>query len=83
MTPRTKITPPRLAARWGIDACKVVSWIKSGQLKAINAAASLHGRPRYLIDETDVAEFEQRRTVTVEPKPTRRKRQSASIIEFF
>ncbi len=30
---RTKISPPDLAARWGIDAHKILSWIRSGELR--------------------------------------------------
>lgn len=39
MTPgvRTKLSPPELAKRWGIDPAKVIAWIHSGELRAINA----------------------------------------------
>lgn len=65
---KTKITPPELAAKWGISAEKVLSWINAGELRAIDASTSRNGRPRYLIDLDDVAAFEQSRT-SVKAKP--------------
>ena len=81
---RTKLTPPELAARWGIDCHKVLQWIRSGELKAIDAATKLGGRPRFLIDESDIAAFELRRTVGGSaPTPRRRRAKDKGIIEFI
>jgi len=46
---------------YGVGVHKVLGWIRRGELKAINAAVNQHGRPRFLIDLADVADFEQRR----------------------
>jgi hypothetical protein len=62
-TLRTKISPPELAARWGLDSHKILSWIRSGELKAIDVSTRQGGRPRFLIDERDIEAFELRRTV--------------------
>ena len=81
---RQKITPPMLARRWGIANEKVLGWIRSGELNAIDAAAVRGGRPRYLIDESDIAEFERKRSVTVTPtRAPRSKRKRNDVIEFF
>jgi len=81
---RSKITPPELAARWGIDCHKVLQWIRSGELKAIDAATKLGGRPRYLIDHADVAAFEARRAVGAPaPTPRRRRVKQLDVIEFI
>lgn len=70
----TKFTPPQLARLWGIGYDKVVAWIRSGELRAINAATTPGGRPRYLIDEADIKSFELRRAVSPPPPPQPRKR---------
>lgn len=79
---RTKISPPELAARWGIDAHKVLSWIRSGEFRAIDVSTRRGSRPRFLIDLSDIAVFEQRRVVQP-PTPRRRRRQPAGMIEYF
>src|SRR5690349_2467344 len=58
-----KITPPELARRWGISADKVLAWIASGDLPAMNGATRRGGRARYLIDLADIEQFEIRRAV--------------------
>ena len=81
---RTKLTPPEIAKMWGMSTEKVVAWIRSGELRAMNAATRPGGRPRYLIDEADLAEFESRRSVQpVNPKRHRKRNTSPNIIEFF
>ena len=83
MTKKTKISPPELAAMWGISPDKIVSWIKSGELRAIDASTSRNQRPRYLIDVDDLADFEARRSCSPPPKPRRRHRQSKTVFEFY
>lgn len=74
-----KVSVPHLAKEWGIASNKITAWIKSGELKAINAATSRDQRPRYLIDRRDIEEFERSRLVVPDqPQPrVRRKRQPA------
>jgi hypothetical protein len=84
MITRQKISPPELAARWGVDAHKVLCWIRSGELKAVNLATTLAGRPRYAIDEREIELFELRRSTTgPAPAPRRRRARDLQIIEFF
>ena len=74
---RRKLTPPQVAKMWGVSAEKVMSFIRSGQLRAGNfASPGRNQRPRYLIDLADMADFERRRTVGPAPKqPPRRRRE--------
>jgi len=72
---KEKFTPPELAAKWGIDAQKVLAWIRSGELRAIDASTTPGGRRRFLIDVADIASFEERRTVQPPPTPAERRRQ--------
>ena len=80
---KTKLTPPELASRWRVSPDKVRAWIESGELRAINLAARLSGRPRYRIDLADVLIFEQRRQTRGAPRTQRRKSVPAKVIEFF
>ncbi len=86
-TPRTKVTPPQLAARLGVSATKIVAWIRSGELRAINAATKAGGRPRWLIDEADIAAFEARRSAQISPRTAsrtpRRRKADPAVIEFY
>lgn len=71
-----KVTPPKLAKLWGISQEKVIGWIRSGELRAINISEGTQ-RPRYLIDAADIADFEGRRAVVPPaPAPAPRKRRS-------
>ena len=80
---RTKLSPPQLAAAWGIDVAKVLTWIKAGELRAINAATDRNGRARYLIDQADISIFELSRAVQPPTPRIRRRRKDPSVIEFF
>ena len=83
-TKKTKFSPPEIAADYGISPEKVISWIRSGELRAIDASTRRGGRPRYLIDIEDLKAFEARRASTPPPKSRqRRKRQSDGIISFY
>jgi hypothetical protein len=80
---RTKLTPPQVGERLGVSAEKVIGWIRAGELRGMNVAARLGGRPRWRIDLADLLAFEQRRSaVPTAPKPRRRHKQAA-VIEFF
>lgn len=71
---RTHITPPELARQRGITADKILTWIRRGELRAINVSEGSI-RPRYLIALTDLADFDNRRAVVPpEPEPPRQPR---------
>jgi excisionase family DNA binding protein len=80
---RTKLTPPQVAARYGVSPDKVVRWIISGELRAFNAATEVGGRPRYLIDEADLSAFEVARAVGPVKVAQRRRSATAGVIQFF
>jgi excisionase family DNA binding protein len=79
---RQKLTPPQIAARLGVSPDKVLAWIKSRELRAFNAATRPYGRPRWLVDEADLADFERRRSAVPTSAPSRQRKQS-DIIQFF
>ena len=81
---RQKLTPPELARTWGIKPDKVLAWIRSGELRAINVATDQLGRPRYLIDPNEVEAFEQRRAVVERPVLCRRRgRRNNGVPHYF
>lgn len=80
---KTKISPPELAKQWGVDPAKVVTWIKSGELRAINIATDRNGRPRYAIDVADVQVFEAGRSVQPPTPRVRRRRADPGVVQFF
>ena len=80
---RQKLTPPELARRLRVHPDKILGWIRSGELRAINVAANPRGRPRWRIDPADVAAFEQRRAARPVLPSRRRKRPVGDVIEFY
>ena len=83
---KSKLTPPEIARMWGIKSQKVIAWIRSGELRAINAAENASGyRPRFLVDVEDLALFElQREAKPVERRPRRKRRgQPTGFTEYF
>jgi hypothetical protein len=71
-----------LAQRWRIGPDKIRRWIVNHELEAINTAAALCGRPRYVVTADALAAFEQRRAAGPPPKPPRRRRRPAEI-DFY
>ena len=83
---RTKISVPYLAKEWGVSTAKITSFIKSGELVAMNVATNRDQRPRYLIDRADIEAFERARQVVPDsgkPAPHRRRRSQPGVTEFF
>ena len=82
---KRKLTPPEVAKIYRVNPDKVISWIRSGELRAINTSNGSI-RPRYLIDSADLEAFEQAREFIpqVAPRrPYRRKRSNQQVVEFF
>jgi len=78
----TGYTVADLARRFRVGEDKIRRWILSGELKALNVASSLCGRPRFVVTANALAEFEKRRTAGPPPKaPRRRKRVTGE--DFF
>jgi len=81
----TWLSPPAIAERLGIDAHKVLGWIGRGELKAVNVADHVGGRPRWRIAERDLEAFIARRSSKTEPTKTRRRKTTkpADFVEYF
>ena len=82
---RRKLTPPEVGRLWGVSPDRIVHWIRTGELRAINVATKRDGRPRFLIDLDDLADFEAGRAVIPKARPHRRRRKLKSdhVFKFF
>ncbi|HEV3022085.1 MAG TPA: helix-turn-helix domain-containing protein [Pirellulales bacterium] len=81
---RSYVSPNELAAELGVSWSKVIGWIKSGELVAVNLAAQPGRRPQWRIARTDLELFLARRSATPTPRATRRRRKPAGeVIQFY
>ena len=79
-----RYTPPELGRIWGVKPEKVVAFIRSGELRAFNIASQGSSRPRFLIAQEAIEEFERRRAARPLVRIERRPRQGLpKVIEFF
>jgi transposase len=76
------LTVHDVARRYRVGEDKVRNWITRGELRAVNTATTLCGRPRWVIPPEALAEFEARRSgaQVSEPRPRRRRVQA---IDFY
>lgn len=75
-------TPPQIAAELAIDVSKVLAWIHSGQLVAVNVAENATGRARWRIAQAEFEAFLNRRQRRPQVAVKRRKKQ-VGVIEFY
>jgi excisionase family DNA binding protein len=80
--PASGFTVADLAKRLRVGTDKIRKWINRGELKAVNVAASVLGKPRWVIPADALAEFQTKRRSGPAPKPPRRRRRAAEI-DFF
>jgi transposase len=71
-----------IARRYRVGEDKVRTWIRHGELRAINTATVLRGKPRWVIPPDALSEFEKRRAGGPPPSPPRRRRRSTEI-DFY
>lgn len=85
--PRRKLSVPMVARQIGVADQKVLKWIKTGELRAVNLATSPHNRPRYSIDVDDLEAFERSRQVIPESGLTStrrlRRRAASDVKDYF
>ena len=77
------LTPPAVAKRYGVKSDRVIAWIRSGELRAIDVSSKGSKRPRFRIDPKDVEAFELQRSVTPAKKVARARRKQARVTEYF
>jgi excisionase family DNA binding protein len=79
------LTVKEVSVRCQVGLHVVLSWIRSGELRALNLGRSLAGRkPRWRVRPTDLANFEMVREAGPQPPKTRRsRRQLEAVIKFY
>jgi predicted site-specific integrase-resolvase len=78
------LTPPEVAERLGIDAHKVITFIRRGELVAFDLANPGSRRPRWRISDEALNTFLLRRQSRPEAARVRRqRRQTKDVISFF
>ena len=83
MQPGT-LTPPQVAKRLRVSPDKVLAWIRSSELRAVNVATRDSTRPRYRVTINDLKAFEERRSTSAGISvPRRNRRPPTDVIEFF
>ena len=75
-------TPNELAKVLRVSPDKIRSWIKKGELTALNTAGPRE-RPRFIILPDDLEAFKRRRRVATDAAKPPKRRRPASQIDFF
>lgn len=71
------------AKRLGVAPGKVLGWIASGELPAIDTSAARNQRPRWRIDPTDGEQFLAARRSAPAAKPVRNRRKLANVTQYI
>ena len=78
------LSPSDIAVSRGVNTIKVLTWIKTGELKAVNVATCAGRLPRWRISPADLEAFDAARAAVPQQPVTRRPRQKAGhVVEFF
>lgn len=73
------LTPRELATVLRVSPDKILHWIKTGELRALNTSSAQCRKPRFVILPCHVADFEQRRLATPSPKKSRQRKKSSGV----
>jgi hypothetical protein len=82
-TPSTGLTVKDVARRYRVSPEKVRAWIGRGELVAINTAAALCGKPRWVVPPENLVAFERRRQGGPEPATPPRRRRPVGEVDYF
>jgi hypothetical protein len=66
-----------------VSVQKVRRWIASGELAAINTAGSRLDKPRLVVTPAALERFEAGRRAATKPKPAKRRKRQAGVIDFY
>lgn len=74
----------QFAERYRVGQHTVLSWIRSGELQAVNVGRAIGGKPHWRIPSEAIQAFELLRSAnTTAPQPRRRTKQSADVVKFY
>jgi excisionase family DNA binding protein len=81
---RAYLAPADVVDELHVRVGHVLRWIRSGELPASNVALRATGRPRWRISRQALDQFlAARQPSPPAPRPPRRRRPPANIIEFY
>jgi hypothetical protein len=72
-----------LALRYRVGEDTVRGWIRSGELRAINRAATKSEQPRWVVTPEALADFERGRQAPVAQKNSPRRRRRQPAVDYF
>ena len=73
-----------LCQRYGVTEHTVLTWIRAGELRAVNVGRHPGARkPRWRVSQAALDAFEALRMATLPQPPATRRRQAAGVIEFY
>jgi hypothetical protein len=79
-------SPPQIARARRLRVGKVLGWIRSGELAAVNCATHAGRRPRWRVRADALAAFDQARSNRVNqqsPRPQRQRSRPEDLVEYF
>ena len=77
------LTATQVARTLRVNSDKIRSWIRSGELVAVDVSQSPGGRPRWRITPDALDKFAERRAAVVAPRSVRHRRGRDDVTEFF
>jgi transposase len=77
------LTVRDVARRYRVSPDKVRGWIARGELPAVNTAAALCGKPRWVVTPDALASFERRRAGRPPPSRPRWPRQTSDRLRLL
>ncbi len=77
------LTPPEIAKQMRVTPAKIINFIRSGELAAINVAERAGGRPRWRISQQSLDAFLASRANRRPTKVVRRRKSPLTVTEFF
>jgi hypothetical protein len=78
------VSPPQYAERLGVKPDKVLAWINTGELRAVNTATFRGGRPRWRIPPDAIIAIENSRAAKPPVRVRRRPREKPpDVVEYF
>jgi excisionase family DNA binding protein len=79
------LSPVQVAKLLGVDHSKILTWIRRGELRAVDLSTAQLHRPRYKIASTDLDRFLESRATKPPPSkpPTRKLRKDKAGDEFY
>lgn len=83
MSVQAFLTIAQAAERLGVTPGKVLGWIGSGELAAIDVSAARNQRPRWRIDPTEFERFLNARRSAAAPKPARNRKPPKSVTKYI